>query len=690
MATLGSTAEPTTTQVWYGLNGVNHVSIALTMPAGGPWNITGLGAWLAGMNETTDVKLCLWSSGGSLLRSGPTRNLAGLPLALGNNIKVEDSITPYEIPGGASVHVGFARDPQDNTQMGTRSGTRKEWASGSWPTSFGAWSSVSGAIGAWLEYESANVAPNVPVNLNPTGNQVLHSGIAPTLNGLRSDSDAGDYIEQYQVVVYADDGVTVVHNPGPVNPGGSPVTFAHVASLPSAHAWYRWKARTMDKGGLWGPYSALQRFYANGVPSTPGAPTVESDTLTPRIDGNFVDPGDTLAAVQIEVKLDESPYPTVWASGDIAKSGASGSAWNQTYAGSPLSWNTRYAFRYRTKDSHGAYSSWSGWGYATLVQPTGPTNNTPRTTTPRLSSLTPTLTVGHSVQFRNEEIKVAASPALGDLGTVLWYKTWDGSDYAATTSKARVYAGSALAYGGTYWWQSRVELTDGTISAWSAWHPIRINADPNSPTGLFPSGGVVVSDTTPQLLMRFADPDLDQGDTPSLVTLEVRNNATDALVFSQTAVAPAPGTSEAGQPYDHIVSPSALTNDVTYKWRARFTDAMGRQGPFSAYQLFKVSQPPSAAGTSPVGGAAVSESTPTLDWTFSSPGGKAQHSYRVKVFDKGPVGANYADEVEVHDSGAVVSSATQYDLPFGVLVDDHDYRWQVTVVDTDLLEFTLA
>lgn len=679
MATLGSTAEPTSGQEWFGLNTTNHFALVLTMPAGGPWEITRLGAWLAGQSEACNFKLCIWSSGGTLLASSATLTAASMSFALGNNVKYEADITPVEVAGGATVHVGFARDPADNVQFGTRSGSRKQWYSASWPVSFpGSWSTISAAIGAYIaNYQDANTAPNAPTSLSPTGNAVVSSGTAPVVSGTRSDPDSGDYITGYQIVVYEDNGTTVIQDTGKITVSGTPTTFARTLALNGSHKYVKWKARTWDKKGVAGAYSAQQRFYVNSVPSTPAAPTVDLDDLTPQIAGSFSDSGDTMAAIQIEVTDNASPYTSRWASGDIAKSGTS---WTHDYAGSALSWGVAYRARYRVKDSHGAYSSWSAWKTFTLVQPVGPSNMTPRTTNPRLNDLTPDLTVGHSSSFRNEAIQVYAANSLSS--TLLWNKAKDGADYAAVTSKVRTYAGTALTWGQHIWWRAMIELNDGTDTLWSPLYELRLNAAPTAPTGLTPSGGHVLSTLTPTFQWVFTDPDVDQGDSQATYTIEVANNATGVVVATLT------GTTAA----ERLYNGAALVWETTYKWRIKVTDAMGLESAYSSWQVFKVSQPPSAALTAPSSGGTVTESTPTIDWAFTSPGGKAQYAYRLRVFDRGPTALPWApeEEIQVYDSGTVLSADTQQDLPYGILEDDRTYRWEVEVTDTDGLTYTLV
>lgn len=438
-------------------------------------------------------------------------------------------------------------------------------------------------------------------------------------------------------------------------------------------------------------------------------------------------------------------------------------------------------------------------------------------------------------------------------GSTLWSKTWDGVDYANTNTKARTYAGTALAWGGYYHWKARIELTDGTASLWSPYHTFRLNAAPASPKAMTPTGGIILSDTTPELQSTFSDPDEDQGDFGEQVYTELYDNANSILKWSQVNVVPVPVG-----PDDHVVSVSPtgmasmttitganatdiitrvdhqladgqkvrftaltggaglvintdyfvrdrtadtfklaatvgatainFTTDIsaatlvpqelglehTYKWRARYNDDFLLVGAWSAYQVFKVSAPPSVTETSDVavtlatstaasdivttvpshlyadgnrvrftaltGGAGLSvgvdyyviatnlaattfqvsatrggtsvdfttditagtvtrmigpstpviESTPTLDWTFLSPGNKAQYSFQVRVFDKGPTGTNFGDEVLAYDSGVQISAVTQHDVPVGILLNTHDYRWEVTVKDTDQMAFTLT
>src|SRR5688572_10560350 len=100
MAVLGSTAKPASNQEFFGLNSVNQMVMALTLPSGGPWNITRLGGWLAGVGAPASAKLILMTSGGTLVRSGATFTAGSMAFALGNTTNYEQDISAYEVPGG--------------------------------------------------------------------------------------------------------------------------------------------------------------------------------------------------------------------------------------------------------------------------------------------------------------------------------------------------------------------------------------------------------------------------------------------------------------------------------------------------------------------------------------------------------------------------------------------------------------
>ena len=565
---------------------------------------------------------------------------------------------------------------------------------------------VSGRVPYFeIEYET-NQAPNAPTNLSPSGNETVHTGRSITYSGTRSDPDSGDSITTYEIEVYVSGGGLI--DEATVFPDGNPTSFSKTMTLPSGYVCdrsYEWRARTRDEGGLWGPWSAKQKYRPNTVPATPAAPTVATDTRTPTITGSFTDPdpGNSPASAEIEVRRASDSAP-MWDSGAFT---ISSSPWTATYgvdgsgSAAALQWGQVYQARCRVKDDLLGWSSWSAWRTFTPTQPIGPDAMTPRDLTTKQQTLTPTLTVGHSAQFRNDDVEVYAGPTTGSVR--LWAKPWAGADYALTLTKAYVYAGTALAWGGTYYWRARVEDGAGVISEWSPLMPFYVNAEPTAPSQLAArdaagapvtvSGSVyAVTTPTPILEAVFGDPDLDDyADRPTSRTVEifVRNSdgSPGALKGTNTLASPPYAV-----PMTYLVPGAAgLVVGGEYLVRWRFSDNAGRASPWSAYMTLRVTTAPVVALVSPANGAALTDSTPFLDWTFTPAAGKTQAAYQVQLFETGALGVPYPDgEQLVHDSGVIASAASSYQVPPQVVSDDRSYRWQVYAWDSDGLRGVLA
>ena len=132
---------------------------------------------------------------------------------------------------------------------------------------------------------------------------------------------------------------------------------------------------------------------------------------------------------------------------------------------------------------------------------------------------------------------------------------------------------------------------------------------------------------------------------------------------------------EAGQnTIARVAEGTALSYEVEYKWRARYTDSQAGVGSWSALRVFKPSESPVAAVVSP--GATIGSPSFLVDWTLTSPGGKAQKSYRVVV-------TRTSNAVIVYDTGTVLSSTTEWTMPAGYLVNGETYEFEVTATDTD-------
>lgn len=565
-----------------------------------------------------------------------------------------------------SPNYGFVLLPDDPDEIGKEFGSRH----------------LSGYVPeldvTWID----NVGPNAPTSLAPTGSTVVHTGPLLNVSGVRSDPDSGDYITAYQVQVFDDSapadppvGTPLLHDSGTVTVSGTPTSFSRSISGFNG-AYFKWRARTRDKGGLWSPWSLTQRVFVNSPPGAPGGMNVDTDTLTPTFRGSFSDPdtvkapatGGQASEVEITVQTNDG-VTTKWASGPLSNPTTT---FAKAYAGTALAYGTAYRWRARWKDNAGAWGAYSAWQTWTPVAPAGPDNLTPRTTSAKLESLTPTLTVGHSLAFTNHEIEVRS---LGSPTSNMWDPAV-GTAYAATTSKGVTYAGATLSWGVTYEWRAKV-LVGGVWTGFSAWVPMYINAAPSAPSNLRIDGkpsGSVVTPARPVVRATFEDPDkLTHADEVNSSEHEITRVDNGAHVGGSPILA----FGEEGVPT------ADLPLDVPLRYRAHMNDGTV-WGAWSDYATFKRSTAPSVGLTAPANASTVTISQPVLDWSYSGSGGKAQISFRVQIFDVG------AGDVLVHDSGTVQSAATSYTVPAGLLQDGGSYRWIVDVTDSDGLTSRLT
>ena len=100
-------------------------------------------------------------------------------------------------------------------------------------------------------------------------------------------------------------------------------------------------------------------------------------------------------------------------------------------------------------------------------------------------------------------------------------------------------------------------------------------------------------------------------------------------------------------------------------------------GTLGAYLYYEASNTIPTAPTlvSPASGARIVDGTPVLDWSHNDADGDAQAKYQVQVDDSSGFGT------PTHDTGAVISSATSYTLPAGVIDRGETRWWRVRTAD---------
>jgi len=209
---------------------------------------------------------------------------------------------------------------------------------------------------------------------------------------------------------------------------------------------------------------------------------------------------------------------------------------------------------------------------------------------------------------------------------------------------------------------------------------------PSVPINLSPTGGVILTDTTPDFEYTHRDED---GDRPDYSQVQVDDDSGFGSAIWDNEDGPYfyPG----GDPEEYTLSMtyagSALTRGTVYYWRARTSDETDGYGGWTAAQAFQINQLPTTSGGDLSNSRIVeihnlndasawsgSEAKPKFYWTFADADGDSQAEFQVQVGTT--IGNN-----DVADSGAVASTNGFWECSAGVPRDTIRY-WRVNVKDS--------
>ena len=534
-----------------------------------------------------------------------------------------------------------------------------------------------------ITYEG-NVAPNAPINLAPPGSLLVNSS-TPTLSGSYSDPDADDGISAYQIRLYGDDGTTLIWDSGSVpgrgitvgsgSHGSGGVTqwmsdFSQVYSGPalSGNTFYKWKARTRDKGSLWGPYSALQRFKVNTPPNPPvvalsQSPLSDIRTLTPTINVTHSDNDPTDNKMYgYRVDISTTDGTVIWDSGNVDTSGTPLTIKTFTYAGPSLSWRTTYRIRARTRDSNMVWGNYSARINFSTHSTAVPINLNPNGEV--VGGLTPI--------FSGE--RGSTTDNLSTFRVIVYNaantQIWD-SLTQTTIAEGRifslVYAGPALSYNAGYSWKARVTGSIGGTSEYSALQPFTTPASASVVTQNLPTPNNLPTNANVSSLT----PTFTGSASPNFTDINIQ-------VYPATSTSSDLGTpiwdsgtltqASAGS-FSKVYAGSALSWGTTYKWRVRVgTSGYGAWSGLSAFTTDLAGTP---VNSDPADGDWITDTTPSLEATTG--GSDLAEAYQILLYEEDNVTLKW-------DTGWVSQSASTniarvYDGP--TLLGGRDYHWQV-------------
>lgn len=677
--------------------------------------------------HTTGVPISLSPTGGATV-GGLTPSLTG------SRATTDDLLTSAEIEVYENDGTTLKWNSGSFTSGVTTSSFSKTYSGAalSYSTSYKWRARVTSSVGgtsAWSALQSF-VTPEAttPTQDTPVGSPI--TTLTPTFTGTWSDTLKGIHI-----IVYTDAAGTNVHwDQGQVAHGvGGSYSYVYAGTALAWNTQYWWKIQVQkNSDSVWQPFTGLTSFTTDtaGVPTLNAPPSDAWLGAPDEVDGfeniTGVTNGTSSSASQettdkqqgrASLKLaitglssgsTSDSYRTV--SLDLSKYGKKTpiKIWIKYSSATNVS-QIRLRFTFDTASDWDEYEiepgsagSWEQKTF-TLDTPTasGGTRNWANVTrigirtTASGGSVTSNVfvdnlifdasapsfdgTTAASEVISTFRIRVYSDPS----GTNL---VWDSGDIAgSSTTFTKLYTGSALNEGQTYYWQARYIKSAGPTGNYSALIPFVLNSAPTAPTALEPVSGFVNPDSlVPVFKGVFEDPEkVSKGDFPRVFEVEVIRNSDSVLVYRLLKDADLIGGQNTVFDGESGVlkttgAANPLAYDVLYNHRQRTYDSKGDVGSWSSYTQFKASQSPTTTISSPSSGGTVTSPSFTISWGMSSPGGKGQNSYRVRV-------VRTSDSLTLYDTGRVFSSATSFIFPSGYLVNDTEYAAEVQTWDTDSL-----
>lgn len=509
-----------------------------------------------------------------------------------------------------------------------------------------------------ITYDS-NIAPTAPVSMSPT-NDALVNTLAPTLTGTRADPDAGDYVTAFQMLVYADDATSLIWDSGVVAQSGTSSVFSKVyAGAPlNGNTFYRWMARTRDKGSAWGPYSAQQRFKLNTPPNPPDvtltqSPIYDITTLTPTFNITHRDNDvgdDNMWGYRVVLTTREGA--DVWDSGDIDTSGAPVTTTSIVYSGPALAWQTNYLIKARTKDINGTWGAYSltlGFLMHTAIPPVGlaPSNET-------VSNLIPVF-----IGSRQNGIDTISSYQIllyaEDGVTQIWDSGDLTTDIISGVSFSKTYAGTDLTLATTYKWKVRITSPIGGTSLYTALQSFTTPTDSTVPSlSVTPQTSGRVTSLTPTF-NGFRDTQFTHYQIQLYPSTSTSANL-GTIIWDSGDVLQSLAYS-----FARVYDGPALAWGVTYKWRARIGNPT--LGNWTGLAIFSTDSAGAGTITAPANNAWLA-SVPT-DFSGTSFGGESITRYDVAIWSTDFTVLYYYVEVTQAASSTFTHSVNLALLPTG-------------------------
>jgi len=699
---------------------------ARTKDVNGVWGAYSTNATFT--THTTGVPISLSPTGSQVVGSLT-------PTFTGSRATVDDSLTSAQIKVYASDGTTLIWDTGTFTTGVTSTAFSKIYAGTalSYSTTYKWQARVTSSVGGTSAYSALQTfitpAATTPTQTAPVGSPI--TTLTPTFTGAWSDTLSGIHI-----IIYTDAAGTVVHwDQGDVaHTVGTTYSYVYAGTALAWNTQYWWKIRVRkNSDSVWQAYTGLTSFTTDsaGVP-TLDYPTANSWLGAPKVYDEYDDITSITNGTSTSSSLETGAglFQTGIGSLKLAIASLANGNTSDSYRTVSLNMSNhgnqtpfyvyircssltnvgtvRLRFTFATSGDYAEYdvkpAAIDTWYQKSLVKgtPTATAGTVNWSNVTRIGLRV--VATGGSVtsNFYLDDLKFDLTAPSFDGTTfnsevISTYRirvyaadqttlVWDSGDTAGSgTTFSKLYTGSALTKGATYYWQARYVKSTGPTGNYSALRAFVLNSDPSVPTGLTPTSGSAWPDNLiPHFVSTFTDAEKDsQGDFPTYLEVEVNRNSDSVLAYrliTKTGLVAATNDIYDGLSGTVKVTGAAapLVYETEYKYRVRYYDSKGARGTWSSYNTFKPSQSPTATISSPAHSGTVSSPSFNVTWSMSSPGSKGQGSYRVRVI-------RVSNSVTVIDTGRVYSSVTSYTVPSGYLVNSAQYDIEVTLYDTDSL-----
>jgi hypothetical protein len=481
---------------------------------------------------------------------------------------------------------------------------------------------------------------------------------------------------------FAAGNITVTEANADLNASGVHTENPPITQLSLSNGTWFVRARTIDEYGNASPWTSPNSFSVNTPPlPTPTGLTPADgstvNTMQPTLGLTF--PADSAGRLQRgEWQLATNPsftsnlHTVIESSVDYRLSGATTEV---TTLGSKITFaeGVTWYVRGRAAGNDGSASPWTAAQSFTLSLPSPPV---PTAITPTagstVTSSQPTLGATLGAATENRQVKAEWQLA-SDVGftTNVRNVVEPSTDLRASgATTEQVNTGNRL-FQGLWYLRARAVDEYGQTGVWSSASSFSITHQPSA-SPISPTANETLLWTSTPAPFTYMVSDPDSTDRLTAIQIVFERNDTGVQVYDTGKVAKTT--------FSHNIIPTVLPKDVQLRWKIRAWDGDDVVGPYSAYGVFNVAEPPIITMVEPLEGQAIGTGRPTVTWGLDS--NTVQKSRRIVI-------RSTSNDALIYDTQTVATSGQSWVAPLTILDNNKSYYLDLTVTDTQNLSSTL-